>query len=191
MIWRIRNCIIWSSVSARKLPTLCLGDRENASLCWDALVKKVVWLFYLPLSFFISLSCLKSAASPECFQSFSELGAHTTSSFLGISECELSGKLIVMRDHWDLQLPSFRQGLGITAGHIWGYRPKKFRNINRTFGARGKSQDLTQCWRSMMEIPHLYHSRLYHVCLLLLPSSKAPKAWNFGLKIKQPGLRHC
>lgn len=38
----------------------------------------------------------------------------------------------------------FRQALGSTAGHIWGWRPTEFRSINRKFQARGKTHDLTQ-----------------------------------------------
>lgn len=88
------------------------ADRENASPCWGALVKKEVWLFYLSLSFFIFLSCLKSVASAECLQSFSELGSRTAACFLGIPVCELSGKLTVTRDSWHWQLGRLQAGTG-------------------------------------------------------------------------------
>lgn len=58
----------------------------------------------------------------------------------------------------------FRQALGITAGHIWAWRPKEFRSINRKFGARGKTQDLTQYC-----ITEGYDGNTTSACCLYLP----------------------
>lgn len=40
-----------------------------------------------------------------------------------------------------------------------------------------------------MEIPHLYHPRLYHVCLMLVPSPKTTQGLEFWIKKPQPGSR--
>lgn len=83
---------------------------------------------------------------------------------------------------WNLL--GFGQGVGIVVDNICGYKHNAFININTKFGVRWKTHDL-----GFNPVLHYKGTgwkpngdRLYHMYLLLVPSSKTPKASNFGLK---------